>query len=310
MNAAQRFQALAWFAGQPRIVRGAFWAVTAAGFFTGMPISVRYLSGTMTSFEIVFFRSLLGMMIMAPFFMWRGWGGLRTGVPWLHVQRSTLNFIGMVMWFYAISVMPLADATAIHFTMPLFVILLATTFLGEKIGPRRLIAVGTGFLGALVILRPGAMEFGLPATGVLASAALYGGTVIYIKIMSRTDAISTITFYTHAIMMILALVPTVMYWQSPGWEDVPALALLAGCGTIAPYCIGRALKMMDAGLVAPFDFLRLPFSALAGFLLFAESPSPWTWAGAAIIFGATTYITHWETAIARQNRATAVGDDA
>jgi len=268
----------------------------------------------MTSFEIVFFRSLLGMMIMAPFFMWRGWGGLRTGVPWLHVQRSTLNFIGMVMWFYAISVMPLADATATHFTMPLFIILLATIFLGEKIGPRRLIAVGTGFLGALVILRPGAMEFGLPAAGVLASAALYGGTVIYIKIMSRTDTISAITFYTHAIMMILALVPTAMYWQSPGWEDVPALALLAGCGTIAPYCIGRALKTMDAGLVAPFDFLRLPFSALAGFLLFSESPSPWTWAGAAIIFGATTYITRRESTIARQNRTrdknAAAGDDA
>ena len=293
---------IAWFADQPSAVRGSFWAVIAAGFFTGMPISVRYLSDVMSSFEIVFFRSLLGMMIMAPFLAWRGLGGLRSAVPWLHVQRSTINFIGMVMWFYALGIMPLADATAIHFTMPLFIVLLATIFLGEKIGPRRLMAIGAGFLGVLVILRPGSVEFGLPAIGVLASAALYGGSVIYVKIITRTDPVSTITFYTHLIMLLLALVPTVMYWRSPSWADVPALALLAGCGTIAPYCFTRALNAMDAGLVAPFDFLRLPFTALAGLLIFAESTSLWTWAGAAVIFGSTTYITHREATLERRNR--------
>lgn len=294
---------VAWFTGQPSVVRGSLWAVIAAAFFTGMPISVRYLSATMTSFEIVFFRSLLGMMIMAPFLAMRGWVGLRTGAPWLHVQRSTINFIGMIMWFYALGIMPLADATAIHFTMPLFIVLLATIFLGEKIGPRRLIAIGTGFLGVLVILRPGSVEFGLPAAGVLASAALYGGSVIYVKVITRTDPVSTITFYTHLIMMLLALIPTILYWQPPGWGDVPALALLAGCGTIAPYCFSRALNAMDAGLVAPFDFLRLPFTALAGLLIFAETTSYWTWAGAAVIFGSTTFITRREAVLERRKRA-------
>jgi drug/metabolite transporter (DMT)-like permease len=301
---------VAWFARQPSVVRGSLWAVVAAGFFTGMPISVRYLSDVMTSFEIVFFRSFLGMVIMAPFLAMRGWTGLRTGAPWLHVQRSTINFIGMVMWFYALGIMPLADATAIHFTMPLFIVLLATIFLGEKIGPRRLVAIGTGFLGVLVILRPGSVEFGLPAAGVLASAALYGGSVIYVKVITRTDAVSTVTFYTHLIMMLLSLIPTMMYWRSPGWDDVPALALLAGCGTIAPYCFSRALKAMDAGLVAPFDFLRLPFTALAGLLIFAETTSFWTWVGAAVIFGSTTYITRREAVLERQNRTGADHSDS
>lgn len=293
----------AWFARQPSVVRGSLWAIVAIVFFTGMPISVRYLSASMTSFEIIFFRSILGMMIMAPFLAWRGWDGLRTNAPWLHVQRSTINFVGMVMWFYALGIMPLADATAIHFTMPLFIVLLATVFLGEKIGPRRLLAIGVGFLGVLIILRPGAVEFSLPAAGVLASAALYGGSVIYIKIITRTDPVSSITFYTHLIMMLLALIPTAIYWRPPSWDDAPMLALLAGCGTIAPYCFSRALQVMDAGLVAPFDFLRLPFTALAGLLLFAETSSYWTWVGAAVIFGATTYITRREAVLERRNAA-------
>jgi len=161
--------------------------------------------------------------------------------------------------------------------------------------------VGLGFVGVLVILRPGSVPFGLPSAGVLASAALYGGSVIYIKIMTRTEQISSITFYTHLVMLILALVPTVMYWRTPGWNDAPALALLAGCGTIAPYCFSRALKTMDAAVVAPFDFLRLPFTALAGLLLFAESTSVWTWIGAAVIIGATTYITRREATLERGN---------
>jgi drug/metabolite transporter (DMT)-like permease len=299
----QLFQAASgWFARQPNVVRGSMWAFVAAAFFTGMPISVRYLSASMSTFEIVFFRSLLGMAIMAPFFAWRGWGGLRTHVPWLHFRRSAVNFVGMVLWFYALSVMQLADATAIHFTMPLFIVLLATIFLGEKIGPRRLVALGTGVLGILVILRPGAVEIGLPTVGVLISAALYGGAVIYTKILTRTEPVSAITFYAHLVTVLLALIPTLVFWQSPGWGDAPALALLAACGTIAPYCLGRSLKAMDAGLVASFDFLRLPFAALAGLLLFAETSSPWTWVGAAIIFGSASYITHREAAAERRNR--------
>jgi len=303
MFSANRLPLIAWFDRQPSVVRGSLWAIVAAGFFTGMPISVRYLSATMTSFEIVFFRSLLGMLIMAPFLAFRGWGGLRTTAPWLHVQRSTINFSGMVLWFYALGVMPIADATAIHFTLPLFIVLLAVIFLGENIGPRRLIAIGAGFLGVLVILRPGAVEFGLPGLGVLVSAALYGGSVIYVKVITRTEPVSSITFYTHSMMLILAAIPTAIYWHTPSWDDAPALALLAGCGTIAPYCFTRALNTMDAGMVAPFDFLRLPFTALAGLLIFAETTSLWTWAGAAVIFGATTYITRREAALERRNSA-------
>ncbi len=298
---------LIWLNRQPSVVRGALWAGLAAAIFTGMPVSVRYLSDTMHAVEIVFFRSLLGLALMAGYFAWRGWAKLRTSVPRRHIYRSTFNFIGMVLWFHALGVMPLAEATAIHFTMPLFIVLLAALFLGEKIGPRRLAATLVGFLGVLVVLRPGAAEIGLPAIGVLVSAALYGGAMIFIKVLTRTDSAAVITFYSHLIMLVLAALPTAFLWRSPGWEDLPALVVLAACGTAAPFCVTRALHLMDASLTAPFDFLRLPFTALAGYLLFAEMPGEWTWPGALIIFGATSYIARREAMKERAGRTPPTG---
>ncbi len=288
-----------WLARQPAVLRGAIWAVVAAAFFTGMPVSVRYLGDYMHAVEMVFFRWFLGLVIMLPWLVVNGWRALRTTVPWLHFHRSAANFTGMVIWFWALTIMPLADAVAIHFTMPLFIMILAVLFLGERVGARRIGAALFGFLGVLVVLRPGVAEIGLPALGVLGSAMLYGVAMTLIKVLTRTETPGSITFYTHLIMMLLAAVPTAILWRTPGWEDIPALLILAACGTIAPFCLTRALRIMDASVAAPFDFLRLPFTALAGFLLFAEQATTWTWIGAAIIFGATTYITRREARLAR-----------
>ncbi len=290
-------------ARQPGAVRGALWAVIAAASFTGMPISVRLLSDTMSTFEIIFFRSLLGMTIMAPYFCWRGWGELRTAVPWIHFSRSAINFVGMVIWFYGLAVMPLAEAVAIHFTMPLFIVLLAALFLAERVGPRRWAATAIGFAGVLIVLRPGVAEVSLPAIGILISAALYGGAMVLIKKLTASESAAAIIFISHLIMLLLAAAPTAMLWHPPGWEDVPALLILSVCGTVAPYCVTRALRVMDASIVAPFDFLRLPFTALAGWLLFAEFVDQWTWLGAAVIFGATTYIARREAALERAGNA-------
>lgn len=288
-----------WAGRQTGTVRGALWAVVAAAFFTGMPVAVRLLSDHMNSVEIVFLRSLIGLAIMAPYFAWRGWRPLRTATPWLHFHRSALTMVGMMMWFYALAVMPLAEAVAIHFTMPLFIVLLAALFLGETVGPRRWAATAIGFAGALVVIRPGIAEVGLPAVGVLASAALYAGATALIKTLSRHDQASVITFHNHLLMMLMAAVPAALWWSPPVWDDVPALLILGACGTIAPYCVARAMREMDASVVAPFDFLRLPFTALAGFLLFLETPGTWTWVGAAVIVGATTYIARRETRLER-----------
>ena len=291
---------LAWIAGQPGAVRGTLWMVLAGALFTGMPIAVRTLSDHMGPAEIIFFRSALGLALMAPYFLWTGVRPLRTNVLKLHVQRSAINFVGMVLWFYALALIPLGQAVALHFTMPLFIVLLAALFLGERVGAGRWATTAAGFAGVLIVLRPGGVEIGPPALAVLGSAVFYGAAVIAIKMLTRTESAAVITFYSHLIMVVLAAIPTVVWWGAPRVEDAPYLLLLAVCGTLAPFAVTRALRVVDASVVAPLDFLRLPFTAIAGFLLFAEIPDRWTVLGALVIVGATSYLARREASASRR----------
>ncbi len=298
MNGLQ--SSFAWIAGQPGAVRGAYWMVLASALFTGMPIAVRMVSDHMGPAEIIFFRSALGLAFMAPYFLWTGKRPLRTTVLKLHVQRSAINFVGMVLWFYALALIPLGQAVALHFTMPLFIVLLAALFLGERVGAGRWATTAVGFAGVLIVLRPGVVEIGPPALAVLSSAVFYGAAVIAIKVLTRTESAAVITFYSHLIMMVLASVPTVVWWGAPRLGDTPYLLLLAVCGTLAPFAVTRALRVMDASVVAPLDFLRLPFTALAGFFLFAEIPDRWTAVGALVIIGAISHLARREASARRR----------
>ena len=301
MNGPQ--STFAWIAGQPGAVRGTLWMVLAAALFTGMPIAVRMLSGHMGPSEIIFFRSVLGMAFMAPYFLWTRKRPLRTKALKLHIQRSAINFVGMVLWFYALALIPLGQAVALHFTLPLFIVLLAALFLGERVGWTRWAATALGFAGVVIVLRPGVVEIGPPALAVLGSAVFYAAAVITIKVLTRTESAAVITFYSHLIMMVLAIIPTIVWWGAPRLEDTPYLLLLAVCGTIAPFAVTRALRVMDASVVAPLDFLRLPFIVAAGFFLFAEIPDRWTVIGALVIIGATTCLTRRESATSRRPKA-------
>jgi drug/metabolite transporter (DMT)-like permease len=292
-----------WIAGQPGAVRGTLWMVAAAALFTGMPIAVRMLSDHMEAPEIIFFRSALGILFMAPYFVWTGLRQLRTNVLKLHIQRSSINFVGMVLWFYAIALMPLGQAVSLHFTMPLFIALIAVIFLGERVGVGRWLATAVGFAGVLVVLRPGFQAVGTPALAVLASAALYAIAVTTIKVLTRTESAAVITFYSHLIMMILATVPTIVWWGAPTLADVPYLLLLAVCGTVAPFAVTRALRVMDASVAGPLDFLRLPFTAIAAYFLFAEIPDRWTVSGALVIIGSAIFLARRESAAGRAPEA-------
>ncbi len=301
MNGLQSF--FAWVAGLPGAVRGTLWMTLAAVLFAGIPISVRMLSDHMGPAEMIFFRSVLGMAFMAPYFLWTGKRPLRTNVLRLHIQRSAINFVGMMLWFYALALIPLGQAVALHFTMPLFIVLLAALFLGERVGAGRWVATVTGFAGVLIVLRPGVVEVGLPALAVLGSAALYGIAFITIKVLTRTESAAVITFFSHLVMLVIATVPTIVWWRAPVLSDIPFLLLIAVCGTIAPFAVTRALHVMDASVVAPLDFLRLPFVATAGYFLFAEIPDRWTIIGALVIIGATTNLARREAVAARWLRA-------
>lgn len=298
MNTRQRLNDRA--RALPKPVRAAMWAVLAMFVFSVVPVGVKHLSDTMTSSQIVFLRSVMGLAIMTAFFAWRGFRHLRTHHTKLYVLRSGINYVGMIMWFYGLSRMPFGDAVAIHFTLPLFTVILAVLFLGERIGIHRTMATIIGFTGALVVLQPGFKDISPAALGVLGSAALYAGTVIIIKFTVRTDSSAAINFYSNLYMMLFAAIPTVLDWAPITWNDAPALAILGLAGVLAPWMVTKALELADASAVAPFDFLRLPFSALMGYLFFTQVSGIWTWVGAAIIFGSSYYITRREAKRSKQ----------
>ncbi|MDE0335893.1 MAG: DMT family transporter [Defluviicoccus sp.] len=277
-----------------RVLRGVAWAVVSMAMFTFTPVFVRFLSSDMHAVEIIFHRSLIATAVLLAWFVWTDISRLRTRVFKSHIGRAALNFGGMALWFQAIVAMPLAEATALHFTLPLYTVIFAAMFLGERVGWRRWSATAIGFLGALIVLRPGAVPISAPAMMVLGSAAFYGGAVVMIKLLTRTDAALPIAFYSNLLMGAIALVPTIFLWEGPALSDIPLLLALAAIGTAAPYCFTRALVNLDASVVAPLDFLRLPFTALAAWLIFAEVPDRWTWIGAAVIFGSTTYVARRE----------------
>jgi drug/metabolite transporter (DMT)-like permease len=146
-----------------------------------------------------------------------------------------------------------------------------------------------------VILRPGAVPFGWASAMVLASASLYAMTTIYTRVIGRTDDAGVTTFYYQFFLMLFSAGPALWGWVMPSWHDLPAILMLGTVGTIAPYCIIRALKCAEATVTAPFDFLRMPFTTFMGFLFFGESTGIWVWIGGAIIFSATYFMT-WREA--------------
>jgi len=277
------------------VVQAAILATVAMVVFSVVPPSVRLLSDTMSSWQIVFIRAFFGAVGIGAYLCWSGLYELKTRQLGIHFIRSTFNFVGMVMWFWALGLVVLAKGIAIHFTMPLFITLFAMIFLGERVGPRRLGAMLVGFAGVLFILRPGVIEIGWPELAILGSAALYGGAVIYLKIVVRKETPLAVTFYTNMFMALWCLVPTWMFWAPISANDIAPILGLGICGLFAPFLVAIALKKADASLIAAFDFLRLPFTALFAYALFGEVPDEFVWAGAAIIFVSTYYIARRET---------------
>ncbi len=280
-------------------VIGAAWAVAAASMHAMVPVAVRMLSGHLPTIEIVFLRNLFGLVFFVAFFAWRGFGSLRTTKFSLHLQRNICNFVGMWFWFAAISMMPIAKAIALHFVEPLLLAFLAMLFLGERPRFSRWCAVVIGFIGVLIVLRPGAIPIGTGVLLALASATLYAGVGVYSRLLGRSEAASTTTFYYQAMLTAFALPPALFVWVWPTSADVPGLILVAVAGTAAPYCLIRALRYAESSALSPFGFLRLPITAGFGFLLFGEPTEIWTWVGAAVIFGSAYYNTWSERRASR-----------
>jgi drug/metabolite transporter (DMT)-like permease len=294
-----RFDAL------PGAVRGAAWMTLTGALFSLNSAAVREIAHEVHPFEIAFFRSLIGLPLMLPWLLGVGLAGLATRNRGLYVARGTLSGVATMLWFLALALIPIADATAISFVSPIVTSIAAMVILRETMGLNRWTAVACGFAGVVVILRPGFAEVNAGTWLVLASTLCVAFNSVMVKTATRTDSPDTIAFYQIAIMVPVTFVPALFFWSWPTWHGWLWIAVIAVISTTAHRTLGRAFAAADVTAIQPFDFLRMPFAVAIGWAMFAELPDAWTWAGAIVIFASSAYIAQREAAARRRARAKA-----
>lgn len=289
----------------PGTTRGILWMLASAFAFTAMLGTVKPASQNLHPFEVTFFRHFFTLLVMLPWMLRLGVENLRTKKFPLIALRGLLGFISTVLWFYAVPNLALADATAINFTAPLWATVFAALILHEPIRLRRWTATAIGFAGVLVVLRPGFQDFSVWALVMLFGAACWGSQHIVLKTLSRTEPTNVIVCY-HAILLTpAALILSLFVWRTPGLIDILWLVALGSLGTVGHLCLARSFAAAEASVVLPFDFSKMPIAAAIGYVAFDEHPDLWTWAGAALIVAAATYIARREAQIARAKAVTA-----
>ena len=280
-------------------IRGGVWMLFSALFFAGLGISIRMSTREVHSFEIVFFRNFFNLMFMLPWLWKIGLSGLRTEVFGLHVTRASLGLISMFFWFTGVSMMPLAEATSLGFTAPLFATIGAALILRETVRLRRWAAVLIGFAGTLIILRPGTEVITLPAIYMIAGAVFVACSFIAVKMLTRTESPNTMVLMMVALITPVSLIPALFVWQWPSIETWMWLVMVGFSATGGHIFFNRAMATADASAILPFDYSRLLFVAVLAFIIFNEVPDIYTWIGGAIIFGSTIYIAQREAVAAR-----------
>ena len=245
---------------------------------------VRFVSEVLPPFQIAFFRNIFGLAFLFPLLMRSRFAVLRTKQIGLHALRGVINIAAMLMFFTALSISPLAKITALSFTAPIFMAVLAVLILRERFRIYRWSAILIGFFGMLIILRPGLVTIDTGALLVIASAALWAVAMIIIKIQSRTETSLTIVAYMGIFLGVFSIVPALWVWQPFGLQTLGWMVLIGLSGTIAQMALSQSLKETDPTAILPFDFLKLIWTAIIGAWFFAEIPDVYTWTGAAVIF--------------------------
>ena len=286
----------------PGNLRGAAWMLAAMLGLAGMSVAVKFLSQSMSVWEVLVLRAAFALMILSPALIRAGPLVLRTTRFGLHAWRSLFGFFGMLSMFFALKHLDLALVTTLGFARILFMIVCAVLFLGETIRWRRSLATVAGFIGVVVCMRPGADDFEPWTLAALGMALLGAGVTTTIKRLTSTEAPLTITTYAYLMMGGVAIVPALFDWRVPGAEELLAVVAMAAFSTMGQTCVVYALRAGEVTAVTPFEYSRLLWAVAFGYLLFAEIPATSTWYGGAIIIASTLYIGLREARLSRQRK--------
>ncbi len=276
-------------------LKAAAWMSGSIVAFTAMAVAGRTVSGQLDTFEIMLYRSLIGIVLVTGFATATGaLGQITRRHLRVHLLRNLSHFTGQNLWFYALTVAPLAQVFALEFTMPLWAMVLAIFVLREPLTPRRSLVALVGFAGILIITRPWATGLGPGVIPASSAAVGFAGSVILTRLLTRTETVTCILFWLTTMQACFALV-------TAGWDldiavpsaaNLPWIAVIGAAGVVAHSCLTKALSLAPATVVAPVDFTRLPVIAVVGLLIYAEPIDLATLAGAALIFAAN-YVNLW-----------------
>ena len=292
-------------------LRGALWMLLSAVTFSAMTTLIKFLGNDYPAALQTFYRQAAGMVVLLPVILRHRGAAFATSRPSILIFRSFAGTVGMILSFYAFQKMPLADANALSFTRTLWLVPLAAFVVREQVGALRIGAAVVGFVGVLVMIRPGAgghFAVGLPALAMLASAFLFAFTVTGMKVLTRDHSPMVILVWSAVLGLILSIPGAILTWRVPNPRDLGLLCLMGVIATANQACYIKGMQAGDAAAMAPIDYTRLIFTAAAGYFLFHEVPSRWTLLGAGIVVAATLFITLREQQLARSAKLTAVAE--
>ncbi len=287
-------------------VHGALWMLASALGFTAMTTLIKFLGDDYPAALQTFYRQVAGFAILIPVILAKRGEAFRTTRPGILLFRSAAGTLGMILSFYAFQKMPLADANALSFTRTLWLVPLAAFVVREPVGPLRIGAAVVGFLGVLLMIRPGAggdFAVGWPAAAMLASSFLFALTITGMKVMTRDHSPMVLLVWAATLGLVFSLPGAFFVWRWPEPIDLLLLCLMGVIGTATQGFYIKGMSIGDAGAMAPIDYIRLVFTAAAGFLLFDEIPTVWTLAGAGVVVVSTLFITWREQQISRRGKA-------
>ena len=269
-------------------------AISATLFGSSMGAGVKLLSDDLHPIIICFYRCLMGLILIIPFVALNNFKALKSNNTKLQLIRASINIISMICWFSAIGIMHFEKATALGFTTPLFTTILAVIVLGEVIRFHRTAALILGFIGIIIIIRPGYVPFEFGTLLMLAASLSFSFVLIFVKKLSATDSSLTIIFYHLLYMTPVFFILSLFYWESISFNQLIIFVFMGASGLLSHWCLAQAFKLSDTTFVMPLQFTKLIWASLIGLFIFAEQPDVWTWVGGVIIFISVVYITYRE----------------
>ncbi|MEZ5668474.1 MAG: DMT family transporter [Alphaproteobacteria bacterium] len=297
-----RKDATAYWLALPDNVRGAVWMMVSGVLFTAMGSLVKDLGHRYDPFQVAFFRCLFGFAVLLPLILPHGLQAFRTKRLGMHFARALIGVCAMFCMFYGLANLPLADVTAIGFGLPLFLIVMAVLFLGETVRWRRWTATAIGFVGVIVMLRPGQGTIEVASLVVVAGTMFVSVSATLVKILTRSESTLTSLAWFGVVSTSAISIPAALVWQAPTLLDWGLLILVGALGAAGQACVVRAYTVGEATAVAPFDYIKMIYAVAVGIVVFGEWPDEWTLTGGLIIVGSTLYIARREARLSESQR--------